>query len=94
MACHPETRQEGDGKLEHEGRDMGREGDEAEVEDLTFEDEMVENIVQHPLQNKVQATASRISEQLKAHHLAERRIEKVDDRCQSTFYPGFYVCEG
>ena len=62
MARHPETRQEGDGELEHEGCDMGRESDEAKVEDLTFEDEMIKNIVQHPFQNKVQATACRVTE--------------------------------
>ena len=94
MACHPKTRQESDGKLEHEGRDMGREGNEAEVEDLLVEDEMVKNIVQHPFQNKVQTAAGRIAEQLKAQKLAERRIEEVDDRGQSTFNPGFYVLQG
>ena len=94
MACHPKTRQEGDGKLEHEGRDMGREGNEAEVENLLVEDEMVKNIVQHPFQNKVQTAAGRIAEQLKAQKLAERRIEEVDDRGQSTFNPGFYVLQG
>ena len=70
---------------------MGREGNEAEVENLLMEDEMVENIVQHPFENEVQTSASRITEQLEAHHLAERRIEKVDDRGQSAFYPRFYV---
>lgn len=53
MARHPETRQEGDGELEHKGRDMGCKGNEAKVKDLTFEDEMIENIVQHPFQNEV-----------------------------------------
>ncbi len=103
VARHPETRQESDGELEHEGRDMGREGqdsdmsleeDIAKIEDLTFEDEMIENIVQHPFQNEVQATASRIAEQLKAHHLAEWRIEEVNDFGQSAFDPGFYVFQG
>ena len=94
VSRHPKTRQEGDGELEHEGRDMGREGNEAEVEDLLVEDEMVKNIVQHPFQNKVQTAAGRIAEQLKAQKLAERRIEKVDDRGQSTFNPGFYVFKG
>ena len=94
MTCHPETRQESDGELEHEGRDMGRESDEAKVENLTFEDEMIENIVQHPFQNKVQAAASRIAEQLEAHQLAERRIEKVDDLGQGAFDPVFYVAKG
>ena len=94
MSRHPETRQEGDGELEHEGRDMGRECDEAKVEDLSMEYKMVENIVQHPLQDEVQATACRIAEQLEAHHLAERRIEEVNDRGQSAFDPGFYVFQG
>ena len=44
-----------------------------------MEDEMVKHIVQHPLQNQVESTAGRITEQLEAHHLAERRIEEVDD---------------
>ena len=94
VARHPETRQEGDGELEHKGRDMWCKGNEAKVENLTFEDEMIENIVQHPFQNEVQATAGRVTEQFEAHHLAERRIEEVDDRSQSAFYPRFYVLQG
>lgn len=94
MSRHPETCQEGDGEFEHEGRNVGREGDETKVENLTFENEMIENIVQHPLQNEVQAAAGRIAEQFEAHHLAERRIEEVDDLGQSAFDPGFYVAEG
>ena len=70
------------------------EKDIAKVENLTFEDEMIENLVQHPLQNEVQAAASRITEQLEAHHLAERRIEEVDDLGQSSFCPVFYVFQG
>lgn len=94
VPCHPETRQESDRELEHEGSNVRREGNEAKVEDLTFEDEMIENIVQHPFQNEVQATTSRITEQLEAHHLSERRIEEVDDLGQSAFNPGFYVFQG
>lgn len=94
VSRHPETREEGDGELEHKSRDMGREGNEAEVEHLSAEDEMVENIIQHPLQNKVHTTAGRIAEQLEAYHLAERRIEEVDELCQSAFHPEFYVIEG
>lgn len=91
MTRHPETRKESDGELKHEGGDMGRESDETKFDDLGVKDEMVENIVQHPFQNKVQATASRIAEQFKAHELAEWGIEKVDDRGQGAFYPRFYV---
>ena len=85
VSRHPEAREEGDGELEHEGRDVGREGDETEVEDLLAEDVIVEDIVQHPLQDEVQAAASRVTEQLEAHHLAEWRIEEVDDRSQGAF---------
>ena len=91
---HPETRKESDGELEHEGRNVGRKGNKAEVKHLSVEDEMVENIIQHPLQNKVHTTAGRIAEQLEAYDFAERRIEEVDDRGQSAFHPGFYVFEG
>ena len=70
MARHPETREESNRELEHEGRNVGRECDETEVKDLTFEDEMIENIVQHPLQHKIHSAACRVTEQLKAHHLA------------------------
>ena len=94
MACHPKAREESDGKLEHKSCDVGSKSDKSKVEYLAVEDEMVENIVQHPLQHEVQATAGRIAEQLKAHHLAKRRIEEVDDRGQGAFYPGFYVSEG
>ena len=51
MPCHPEARQKGDGELEHESCDVGREGNKTEVKDLTFENEMIEHIIQHPLQN-------------------------------------------
>lgn len=79
MTRHPESRQKGDGKLEDESRDVGCEGDEAEVKHLSVKHIMVENIVQHPLQSQVQATASCITEQFEAHHLVERRIKEVDD---------------
>ena len=94
MSRHPEARQEGDGELEDKGGDMRCERNEAEVEDLPFEDKMIEHIVQHPFQHEVQAAASRIAEQFEAHHLAEGRIEEVDDRGQSAFYPKFYVFQG
>lgn len=94
VARHPKTRQESNRELEHEGRNVGRECDETEVKDLTFEDEMIENIVQHPLQHKIHSAACRVTEQLKAHHLAKRRIEKVDDGGQSAFNPKFYVFQG
>ena len=87
MACHPETRQESDGELENEGRNMGRESDEAQVDHLTMKQEMVENVIQHPLQSQIQAAATRITKQLKAYHFAEWRIEEVDDRGQRTFNP-------
>jgi len=94
VARHPEAREEGDGKFEYEGCNMGRESDETKVEDLAFENIMVKHIIKHPLQSQVHAATGRITEQLEAHHLAERRIEKIDDRSQSTFNPGFYVAEG
>ena len=94
VARHPEAREESDGELEHEGCNVRRKSDEAKVENLTFENEMIENIVQHPFQNQVQATAGRIAEQLKAHHLAEWRIEEIYDLGQGAFYPRFYVFQG
>jgi hypothetical protein len=94
VTCHPETCKESDRELEHKSGNVGRKGDEAKVKDLPFENEMVENIVQHPLQNKVHTTAGRITEQFEAHHLAERGIEKVDDPGQGAFNPKFYVFQG
>ena len=94
MPCHPEAREEGDGELEHEGCNVGRESDETEVEHLSTENEMIEHIIEHPFQNQVEPTASRIAEQFEAHHLAERWIEEVNDRGQGAFRPGFYVLKG
>jgi hypothetical protein len=100
---HPETREEGEGKLEDEGCNMGREsqkGDASvenkmtEIEYLSPEDEVVENIVEHPLQDQIHSSAGTVAEQLKAHHLAERGIEEVDDLGQGAFCPGFYVFQG
>ena len=94
MPCHPEAREKCDGILEHESRDMGCESDETEVEHLSAKDEVIENVIECPGQSKIEAAASRITEQFKAHHLAERRIEEVDDLGQSAFHPGFYVSKG
>ena len=94
MPCHPEACEESDGELEDESRNVGRESDEAEIENLLVEDEMVKDVIEHPLQNKVHAATSRITEQLEAHHFAERRIEKVDDRGQCSFNPFFYIFQG
>ena len=91
---HPKTCEKGNGELKHEGRNVGREGDETEVKHLSVKHIVVENVIQHPFQSQVQAAASCITEQLKAHELAERRIEEIDDLGQSTFYPGFYVLDG
>ena len=91
---HPKTCEESNGEFEHKGRDVGRKGDETEVKHLSVKHIVVENIIQHPFQSQIQATASRITEQFEAHELAERRIEEVDDRGQSAFHPEFYVFEG
>ena len=45
VSCHPETSEEGNGKLEHKGSNVRRKGNETKVENLTFENEMIENIV-------------------------------------------------
>ena len=94
MACHPEAGQEYDRKLEDERRNMRLEGDETKVENLTFENEMIQHIIQHPIQRQIEAAAGRVTEQFEAKELAERRIEKVDDRGQGAFYPRFYVSKG
>lgn len=91
MSCHPKPRQEGDRKPEDKSRNVRCEGHETKVKNLTFENEMIQHIIQHPIQSQVHAAACRIMEQLEAHHLAEGRIEKVDDRSQSALHPGFYV---
>ena len=94
MACHPESCEEGDGKFEHKSCDVRCKSDETKVKNLAFKDVMVEDIIQHPLQNQVESTASRVTKQFEAHELTERRIEEVNDRGQGAFNPGFYVLEG
>lgn len=94
MSRHPEAREEGDGEFEHESCNMGRECDETEIKHLSVKHIVVENIIQHPFQSQIHAATSRIAEQLKVHKFAERRVKKVDDLGQGTFYPGFYVSEG
>lgn len=93
MARHPKARQKGDGKIEDESRNMAREGDKTEFKDLVTEDKIKKDIVQHPHQNEVETTASAVTEQFKAHHLAERWVEEVDDRGQGAFNPRFYVAD-
>ena len=94
MSRHPKACEEGNGELEHEGRDVGRESNETKVDYLLVEDVIIKDIVQHPLQHEVQATAGRITEQFETHHFAERRIEEVNELRQGAFHPGFYVSEG
>ena len=94
MTRHPEAREEGDGKLEHESGNMRRESDETEVKHLGMKHIVVKYIIQYPFQNQVHSSTGSVTEQFEAHHLAERRIEKVDDRGHSAFCPGFYVAEG
>ena len=94
VACHPESREEGDGELEHEGGDVGCEGDETQVEHPSVEHEVIEHIVEHPLQCQIQTAAATIAEQLQRHDLPEGRIEEVDDRGQQLLSTGFYVSEG
>ena len=94
VARHPKACEEGNGELEHEGRDVGRESNETKVDYLLVEDVIIKDIVQHPLQHEIQAAAGRIAEQFEAHYFAERRIEEVNELRQGTFYPGFYVLQG
>ena len=94
VARHPKACEEGNGELEHEGRDVGRESNETKVDYLLVEDVIIKDIVQHPLQHEVQAAAGRITEQFETHHFAERRIEEVNKLRQGAFHPGFYVSEG
>ena len=91
MACHPEARQEGNGELEDESGDVGREGDEAQVEYLGLEHKMVENVVEQPFQSQVQATATAVAEQLQAQEASEWRIKEIDDRCQQSLDTFFYI---
>ena len=42
---HPEPRQESDGELEHEGRDVGCEGDKTKVDNLLSKNKMIEHVV-------------------------------------------------
>ena len=84
---HPETSEEGDGKLENEGCNMAFEGNETQVTYLGLENEMVKQVIQHPLQNKIQTATSCIAEQFETYHLTERRIEEVDDRGEGVLYP-------
>jgi len=94
VACHPESREEGDGELEHEGGDVGCEGDETQVEHPSVEHEVIEHIVEHPFQRQVQSTATAIAKEFQRHELPKRRIEEVDDRGQQLLSTGFYVSEG
>ena len=75
MPSHPKACEEGDGELEDEGCDVTREGDKAEVDHLFSENKLIENLIQHPLQGKVQSAAKAIAEQLSAHKLAEHRVK-------------------
>ena len=96
VARHPEACKEGDGKLEDESGDMGREGQKcnvsvekelAEIEHFGTKNEVIKNIIQHPFQSEVEAATSRVTKQFQTEKLAEGRIEEVDDRGQSAFNP-------
>ena len=91
MPRHPETCQEGDGKLEDEGGNMRREGDKAQVEHPATEHEVIKHIIEHPFQRQVQAATEAVTEQVQGYDLPEWRIEEVNDRGQQLLDAFLYV---
>ena len=94
MARHPESRQEGDGELEHESGDVGCEGHKAQVEHPSVKHIMIKHIVEDPFQCQIQPAAAAVTEQLQGHELPKRRIEEVDDRGQQALNALFYGTDG
>ena len=82
MSSHPESRNESYGELQQKGRDVGCESDKPQIEDLRLEDEMVKDVIQNHIQDKIQRSASTIAKQVARHEPKKREIEEIDDRSQ------------
>ena len=91
VTCHPKTSQESDGELEDESSDMRSESEESQMKHLAMKHKMIEHVIKHPFQCQIQAATATITEQFQAHHLPERRIEKVDDGSHQRLNMVFYV---
>ena len=61
VSSQPETAEESDRESEHKRRNVGTDGNRADVQHIVAEDEIVENEVQHPVENHIRTTRTTIA---------------------------------
>ena len=61
VSTQPETAEESDRKCEYKRRNVGTDGYRTDVQHIVAEDEIVENEVQHPVENHICATRTSIA---------------------------------
>ncbi len=61
VSTQPESAEESDRKSEYEWRNVGTDGNRADVQHIVTEDEIVENEVQHPVEHHIGTTRTTIA---------------------------------
>ena len=61
VSTQPEPAKESDRECEHKRRNVGTDGYRTDVQHIVTEDEIVENEVQHPVENHIGATRTTIA---------------------------------
>lgn len=80
MFLKPETGYECNRKDDQERRDIGRNGDKTQTNDLLVEYEVIEYGIQHPVQPQVDSAANRVTECLERYYRPDRTdIKEVDN---------------
>ena len=61
VSTQPETAEKCDREREYKRRNVGTDGNRADVQHIVTEDEIVENEVQHPVEHHIRATRTTIA---------------------------------
>jgi hypothetical protein len=61
VSTQPKTAKKSDRECEYERRNVGTDGNRADVQHIVAEDEIVENEVQHPVENHIGTTRTTIA---------------------------------
>lgn len=76
----PEACEQSDGEDQAEGSNVGRKGDEPDMDIAVSDDEIVRKKVEQPVEHHVCGAANAVAEELGRAYPPERRIEKIDER--------------
>ena len=74
----PKARDESNGPFQHQSRDVRRKGQKSQIPDVASENEMINEIIQNPVNDEIEAAHESVTEEQEAEIALERRIEEVD----------------